>query len=156
MENVRDAKVVREAQKMRNNDSVLLENAYTLVQENWIKKAAATVAIAGTMGGAHANNLSSDDLADRSNPPLTQNVEQPEKAPEESLYYKAKQAYEHAINQRMVDETTLKLIALDKEIAQRYALHLIQYGQKLPETIKHAISKQYKQDLDSTVVNAQD
>jgi hypothetical protein len=141
---------------MKNKDASELANAYTLVQENWIKKAAATAAIAGTMGSAHAGNISSDDFADRANPPISQNIEQPEKPPLENLYPKAEEAYKYAINHKMVDETTLKLIALDKEIAQRYALHLIQNGQRLPDTIKHAISKQFDQDLKSTVSNQQD
>ena len=140
---------------MKNKDTSELANAYTLVQENWIKKAAATAAIAGTMGAAHANNPSSNDYPPQTQHPSMIQNDAP-KAPEESSYRKAYVAYEYAMTQKMVDETTLKLIALDKEIAQRYALHLIQNGQRLPDTIKHAISKQFNHDLKSTISNQQD
>ena len=133
---------------MRNDkDALLLEEAYKnvqVVQEGKFKSAIAAAAM-GLTGAAHGQ-MTADDYADRANPPIEQKQEAP-KLDGETPHYKAKVAFDTAIKQKFVDELTLQRIALDKDIAQRYALFLIQHGKEIPKTIKSVISK-YSSDLE--------
>jgi len=133
---------------MRNDkDALLLEEAYKnvqVIQEGKFKSAIAAAAM-GLTGTAHGQ-MTADDYADRMNPPIEHKQEAP-KLDGETSYHKAKVAFDTAIKQKFVDELTLQRIALDKEIAQRYALFLIQHGREIPKTIKSVISK-YASDLE--------
>lgn len=134
---------------MRNDkDALLLEEAYKnvqVVQEGKFRSAIAAAAMG--LGAAHGQQMTADDYADRANPPIEQKHREEQKLDGETSYHKAKVAFDTAIKQKFVDELTLQRIALDKEIAQRYALFLIQHGREIPSTIKSVISK-YSSDLE--------
>ena len=137
---------------MRNdNDALFLENAYKsiqVIQEGKFKSAlaAAAMGLTGAAQGA-SSHMTPDDYADRANIPVVQGQQESPKLDGDSKEHQAKVAYQTATRQRFVDELTLKRIALDKEIAQRYALFLIQHGREIPPTIKSVISR-YASDLE--------
>ena len=137
---------------MRNdNDALLLESAYKsiqVVQEGKFKSALAAAAM-GLTGAAHgaSSHMTPDDYADKANMPIVQGQQESPKLDGESKEHQSKVAYQTAIKQKFVDELTLKRIALDKEIAQRYALFLIQHGREIPPIIKSVISR-YASDVE--------
>lgn len=124
---------------MRNKDTKALADAYTLVEEGRFKSALAAAAMG--LGSLHAHD------ADTVNPhspedtltPKPQMIASPEE--QESNYHKALTAFEKAKKEKIVDELTLSKIALDEDIAKRYALHLLYQGHRIPNIIKKVIGK---------------
>ena len=128
---------------MKDNDSVLLENAYNLVQEGKFKSALAAAALGLTSASGHSHDVDSVNFDNRPTPQQTE----PKQLDGDTDYHKAFSAFETAKKMKSVDELTLQRIALDKDIAQRYALFLIQHGREIPPTLKKAVSK-YAGDLE--------
>jgi hypothetical protein len=123
---------------MKNKDTVALAEAYTLVEESRFKSALAAAA----MGLSSLHGQTADDLADRANPHEKGDTLVPKQyeAPkdEETNYHKALMGLQKAKGRFVVDDVILHQIALDKDIAQRYALYLIQHGHKIPNIIRKA------------------
>jgi hypothetical protein len=135
---------------MKNKDTIALSEAYTLIQEKNFKSAVAAAAMG--LSSLHGQGLTADDLADRANPHEKGDTLVPKQyeAPkdEETNYHKALVAFQKALKLKVVDNLTLSQIALDKDIAKRYALFLVQHGQRIPDIIRKATSK-YASDLES-------
>jgi hypothetical protein len=132
---------------MKNKDTIALAEAYQVIEEGRFKSALAAAAMGlGTMAG-HGQSM--DDLADRANPHLPESPKTttPTES-EESNYHKALVAFEKAKKEKIVDDVTLSKIALDQNIAKRYAIHLMYLGYKIPNIIKQAIGG-YARDLEN-------
>lgn len=138
---------------MRNKDTIALSEAYQLVEESRFKSAIAAAAMGlGSMAG-HGQTM--DDMADRANPHLPE-VSQPFQQDQETNYHKALMAFEKAKREKIADNETLNKIALDQDIAKRYALYLVTFGKKIPQIIKNATGKysnEIERDFNSGVKN---
>jgi hypothetical protein len=121
---------------MKNKDTVALAEAYTLVEESRFKSALAAAAMGLGSLQAHDVDTVNHSPEDRFEP----KVAQVQQEPEETNQHKALVAFEKAKKEKIVDEVTLSKIALDKDIAKRYALYLVQFGRTIPDTIKKATS----------------
>jgi hypothetical protein len=131
---------------MRNKDTIALSEAYTLIQEKNFKSAVAAAAMG--LSSLHGQGLTADDLADRANPHEPEVAQPAQQNDGETSYHKALVAFQKAVKLKVVDNLTLSQIALDKDIAKRYALFLVQHGQRIPDIIRKATSK-YTSDLES-------
>jgi hypothetical protein len=125
--------------RMRNKDTKALADAYNLVEESRFKSALAAAAMG--LGSLQAHDVDTvnphspeDNIVSK-----PQMIASPEE--QETNYHKALTAFEKAKKEKIVDELTLSKIALDEDIAKRYALHLLYQGHRIPDIIKRVIGK---------------
>lgn len=130
---------------MKNKDTIGLAEAYVLVEENRFKSALAAAAMGlGTLQAHDVDTVNPHSPEDS----IYSKPTQIQQEPEETNYHKALVAFEKAKKEKIVDEATLERIALHNDISKRYALYLIQHGQRIPNIIKKTIGK-YSNDLES-------
>jgi hypothetical protein len=129
---------------MRTQDTICLGEVYSkirILEEAKFRDIAAAAALGlSNLAGAQPG-ITSDDYADRANPHSASDnlLSQPQtKEPEETDWHKAKVAYDKAVSERKADEETLKKIALNTDIAKRYAGHLVLMGHDVPNIIRKA------------------
>ena len=110
----------------KENDLDSLKEAYSIVQENWLKSLGAAAAMtAATAGGANAQQgMTADDYADKA----------------------AKKAVEYIHKNQLVPEPMLKIIATNPDTAKRCAYLYFMKGMQIPKTLVDVIGG-YEKEL---------
>jgi hypothetical protein len=126
--------------KENNLDS--LKEAYSIVQENWLKSMGAAAAMtAATAGGANAQQgMTTDDYADKAAIEYAQSPSMPT-APEA-----LEKAVEYIHKNQLVPEPMLKIIATTPETAKRCAYLYFMKGMQIPKTLVNVIGG-YEKEL---------
>jgi hypothetical protein len=110
---------------MRTLDTIILGEAYSKIRT--LEEAKFRDIIAS------ANNRVDKPIPDQ---PETQQEAKEESA--EAKQHKAKTAYDKAVQEKKTDIETLKDISLDKDVAKKYAGHLVLMGYDVPDIIRDA------------------
>jgi hypothetical protein len=126
----------------KENDLDSLKEAYSIVQENWLKSMGAAAAMtAATAGGANAQQgMTADDYADKAAIEYAQSPSIPT-APEA-----LDKAVEYIHKNQLVPEPMLKIIATNPDTAKRCAYLYFMKGMQIPQTLVDVIGG-YEKEL---------
>ena len=126
----------------KENDLDSLKEAYSIVQENWLKSLGAAAAMtAATAGGANAQQgMTADDYADKAAIEYAQSPSMPT-APEA-----LEKAVEYIHKNQLVPEPMLKIIATNPDKAKRCAYLYFMKGMQIPKTLVDVIGG-YEKEL---------
>ena len=132
----------------KENDLDSLKEAYSIVQENWLKSMGAAAAMtAATAGGANAQQgMTADDYADKAAIEYAQSPSIPT-APEA-----LDKAVEYIHKNQLVPEPMLKIIATNPDTAKRCAYLYFMKGMQIPKTLVDVIGG-YEKELKNALKN---